>query len=52
VGPGWLHKEKLAVTVQGDRCLTLVNAEEIPLEARLKARIVVNKHNLFIAEPC
>jgi uncharacterized Fe-S cluster-containing radical SAM superfamily enzyme len=51
VGPGWLKREKLAVTIRGDRSLTLVNAEEIPVGAKLKARIVANKHNLLIAEP-
>ncbi|MEM3673593.1 MAG: radical SAM protein [Candidatus Bathyarchaeia archaeon] len=51
VGPGWLKREKLAVTSKGDRCLTIVNAEEIPVGAKLKARIVANKHNLLIAEP-
>ena len=51
VGPGWLRREKLAVTLNGDRTVTLVNAEEIPVEAKLKARIVANKHNIFIAEP-
>ncbi|MGQ9641062.1 MAG: radical SAM protein [Candidatus Bathycorpusculaceae bacterium] len=51
VGPGWLKREKLAVTSKGDRCLTLVNAEEIQVGAKLKARIVANKHNLLIAEP-
>ncbi|MEM3623373.1 MAG: radical SAM protein [Candidatus Bathyarchaeia archaeon] len=51
VGPGWLKKEKLAVTQRGDRSLTLVNAEEIPVGAKLKVRIVANKHNLLIAEP-
>jgi len=51
VGPGWLRREKLAVTLNGDRTVTLVNAEEIPVEAKLKARIVVNKHNIFVAEP-
>lgn len=51
VGPGWLKREKLVVTSKGDRCLTLVNAEEIPVGAKLKARIVANKHNLLIAEP-
>jgi uncharacterized Fe-S cluster-containing radical SAM superfamily enzyme len=51
VGPGWLCKEKLAVTNHKDRCFTIVNAEEIPIGAKLKARIVANKHNLFIAEP-
>ncbi|MEM3697811.1 MAG: radical SAM protein [Candidatus Bathyarchaeia archaeon] len=51
VGPGWLKREKLAVTESGDRSLTLINAEEIPVGAKLKARIVANKHNLLIAEP-
>jgi uncharacterized Fe-S cluster-containing radical SAM superfamily enzyme len=51
VGPGWLRKEKLAVTQRGDRNLTLINAEEIPVGANVKARIVANKHNLLIAEP-
>ncbi|MEM3576849.1 MAG: radical SAM protein [Candidatus Bathyarchaeia archaeon] len=51
VGPGWLKREKLAVTQKGDRSLTLVNAEEIPIGANLKARVVANKHNLLIAEP-
>ena len=50
VGPGWLRREKLAVTLAKDRTLTLLNAEEIQVGARLKARIVANKHNLFIAE--
>lgn len=51
VGPGWLKREKLAVTQKGDRSLTLVNAEEIPIGAKVKARVVANKHNLLIAEP-
>jgi uncharacterized Fe-S cluster-containing radical SAM superfamily enzyme len=51
VGPGWLKREKLAVTSKRDRSLTLVNAEDIPVGAKLKARIVANKHNLLIAEP-
>lgn len=50
-GPGWLKREKLAVTQKGDRSLTLVNAEEIPIGANVKARVVANKHNLLIAEP-
>ena len=51
VGPGWLKREKLAVTLNGDRAITLVNAEDIPIGAKLKARIVANKHNIFVAEP-
>ncbi|MCD6529623.1 radical SAM protein [Candidatus Bathyarchaeota archaeon] len=51
VGPGWLKREKLAVTVRRDRSLTLINAEEIPVGARLRARILSTKHNILIAEP-
>jgi len=51
VGPGWLRREKLAVTRRRDRSLTLINAEEISVGAKLKARIVANKHNILIAEP-
>lgn len=51
VGNGWLKKEKLAVTHNKDRVVTLVNAEEIPLGSKVKARIVANKHNILIAEP-
>ena len=51
VGPGWLRKEKLAVTVRRDRSLTLIDAEEVPIGARLRARILSNKHNILIAEP-
>jgi hypothetical protein len=51
VGPGWLKGEKLAVTQRRDRSLTLINASDIPIGAKLKARIVANKHNILIAEP-
>jgi uncharacterized Fe-S cluster-containing radical SAM superfamily enzyme len=51
VGPGWLRGEKLAIARRRDRSLTLINAGEIPVGAKLKVRIVANKHNLFIAEP-
>ncbi len=51
IGPGWLKREKLAVTPKRDRVITLLNAEEIPVGAKLKARIVANKHNILIAEP-
>jgi len=51
VGPGWLRREKLAVTLSGDRAVTLVNAEELSVDAKLKARIVANKHNILVAEP-
>lgn len=49
--PGWLKYEKLAVTQRQDRSITLINAEEIQVGAKLKARILANKHNIFIAEP-
>jgi hypothetical protein len=51
VGPGWLGKEKLAVTRAGDRSITLIGAEEIPVGAKLNARIVASKHNILLAEP-
>ena len=51
VGPGWLKREKLAVTLDSDRTITLVNAEDIPIGAKLRARIVANKHNIYVAEP-
>ena len=51
VGPGWLRREKLAVTLNSDRAITLVNAEDIPIGAKLRARIVANKHNIYVAEP-
>jgi uncharacterized Fe-S cluster-containing radical SAM superfamily enzyme len=51
MGPGWLKGEKLAVTHAKDRSLTLINANDIPVGAKLKARIVANKHNILIAEP-
>ncbi|RJS92974.1 radical SAM protein [Candidatus Bathyarchaeota archaeon] len=51
VGPGWMKGEKLAVTDRGDRAVTLINASEIPIGARVKARIIENKHNILIADP-
>lgn len=47
---GWLRREKLAVTVQKDRTVTLINAEKIPVGAKVKARIIANKHNIYLAE--
>jgi len=51
IGPGWLKGEALAVTERYDRCITLINAGNIPIGAKLKARIISNKDNIFIAEP-
>ncbi|MHC1635962.1 MAG: radical SAM protein [Candidatus Methanospirareceae archaeon] len=50
VAEGWLKREKLAVTNRKDRVITVLNAENIPIGAKLKVRIVANKHNIFIAE--
>jgi hypothetical protein len=50
IAPGWLRKEKLAVTSRGDRTMTLINAEKIPVGAKVKARVVANKHNIYLAE--
>lgn len=51
IGPGWLKGEALALTEKHDRCITLVNAETIPIGAKVKARIISNKDNIFVAEP-
>ncbi|MEM2400868.1 MAG: radical SAM protein [Candidatus Bathyarchaeia archaeon] len=50
VGPGWLKGEALAITEKGDRSVTLINAERIPVGSRVKARILSNKDNIFVAE--
>lgn len=50
IAPGWLRREKLAVTVQGDMTMTLINAENIPVGAKVKARVIANKHNIYLAE--
>ena len=47
---GWLRREKLAVTMQGERTMTLINAENIPVGAKVKARVIANKHNIYLAE--
>ncbi len=51
VGPGWLKGEALAVTEKHDRNITLVNAENLPVGIKLKARIISNKDNIFVAKP-
>jgi len=51
VGSGWLRGEALAVTEKYDRSITLVNAENIPVGIKLKARIISNKDNIFVAKP-
>ena len=51
VGPGWLKGEKIAVTSKGDRSVTLINANEIPIGAKVKAKIIRNKNNILIAYP-
>jgi uncharacterized Fe-S cluster-containing radical SAM superfamily enzyme len=50
VASGWLRREKLAATMQGDRTMTLINAENIPVGAKVKARIIANKHNIYLAQ--
>lgn len=51
VGPGWLKGEALAVTEKCDRSIMLVKAEGFTIGASVKARIISNKDNIFIAEP-
>ncbi len=53
VAPGWLRGEKLCIPLSkgGDRVITLINADDIPLGAKVTARIIANKHNIYLAEP-
>ncbi|MHA1710978.1 MAG: radical SAM protein [Candidatus Freyarchaeota archaeon] len=51
VALGWLKHEKLAVTVRGDRTVTLIRADHVPIGAKVKARVISNKHNIYVAEP-
>jgi len=51
VGPGWLRGEALAVDERRSRSITLINADDFPIDAKLKARIISNKDNIFVAEP-
>lgn len=51
VALGWLKHEKLAVSSNNRRAITLVNADHIPLNSKIKARILTNKHNIYLAEP-
>ncbi|MCX8170714.1 MAG: radical SAM protein [Candidatus Bathyarchaeota archaeon] len=50
VGPGWLRGEALAVADKFDRSVTLLNADNIPVGSKVKARILSNKDNIFVAE--
>jgi len=50
IAPGWLRREKLAAAMQGGRTMTLINAENIPVGAKVKARVIANKHNIYLAE--
>ncbi|MEM2273650.1 MAG: radical SAM protein, partial [Candidatus Bathyarchaeia archaeon] len=51
IGLGWLRGELLAVDLNRTRSITLVNAHGIPIGAKIKARIISNKDNIFVAEP-
>jgi len=47
VAPGWLRGEKIAVA--RGRVLTIVDADDIPLDTTVYARIIRVKHNIYIA---
>ncbi len=47
--PGWLKGEKIGV--YRGRAVTVVDAEEIPLGARVRARVIWSKHGLAIVRP-
>jgi len=48
---GWLRGEKLAVARDKRRVITLVNSEGIEIGSWVKARIIGNKDNIYIARP-
>ncbi len=50
VGPGWLRGEKLAVTLDGSRLVTLVGARGVREGEQVLARIVRDKDGIFIAK--
>lgn len=49
---GWLKSEKIAVDMRNLRSITVLNAEDIPVEAKVYVRIIRNKHNIYVARPC
>ena len=51
IGEGWLKNEKLALPPNQDRVFTLINANHIPVGSTVKARVLRNKHNIYLAEP-
>ena len=51
VAPGWLRGEALGVTLDGKRMVTLVGLRGASIGARLEARIVSNKDNIYVARP-
>lgn len=50
VGPGWLKGEALAVDSRGYRVVTLVGREFVKPGARLTARIIRDKDNIYLAK--
>lgn len=52
VGPGWLKGEWIGVA--RGRCVAIVGVgrEDPPVGSRVKVRILRNKHNIYVAEPC
>lgn len=50
VDDGWLKNEKLALPSNQDRVFTLINASHIPIDSTVKARVLRNKHNIYLAE--
>ena len=51
IGYGWLKGEKLAINHDGDRIITIINASDIEVGAKVSARILACKDNIYVAEP-
>ena len=47
IAPGWLKGEKLAIAK--GRVITIIDADDIPIETEVYAKILRIKHNIYIA---
>ena len=53
VAPGWLKREWLAIPLKGpERVITVIMDDEHNyLETKISAKIISNKHNIYLARP-
>ncbi len=50
ISPGWRSNEALAITRRGDRLISVVGLSKV-IEGRLRARIIRNADNIYLAKP-